>query len=90
MQGPNGIITVKGSFELSDIYDKEFHKMAQPFGKTAEYGESNRRIEHSASSTPTRPSLKKTIHDRPEAKKLRVHTKDPNNPTPNDFGTPTT
>jgi hypothetical protein len=27
MPGPNGIITVKGSFELSDICDKEFHKM---------------------------------------------------------------
>jgi hypothetical protein len=29
MPGPNGIITVKGSFELSDLCDKEFHKMAQ-------------------------------------------------------------
>jgi hypothetical protein len=28
MPGPNGIITVKGSFELSNICDKEFHKMA--------------------------------------------------------------
>jgi hypothetical protein len=28
MLGPNGIITVKGSFELSDLCDKEFHKMA--------------------------------------------------------------
>jgi hypothetical protein len=34
MPGPNGIITVKGSFELSDICDKEFHKMAQTFGAT--------------------------------------------------------
>jgi hypothetical protein len=39
MLGPNGIITVKGSFELSDICDKEFHKMAQTFGMTAEYGQ---------------------------------------------------
>jgi hypothetical protein len=36
MPGPNGIIIVKGSFELSDISDKEFHKMAQTFGTTAE------------------------------------------------------
>jgi hypothetical protein len=35
MPGPNGIITVKGSFELSDICDKEFHKMAQTFGMIA-------------------------------------------------------
>jgi hypothetical protein len=39
MLGPNGIITVKGSFELSDICDKEFHKMVQTFGMTVEYGE---------------------------------------------------
>jgi hypothetical protein len=37
--GPNGIITVKGSFELSDLCDKEFHKMAQNFGMMASYGE---------------------------------------------------
>jgi hypothetical protein len=39
MPGPNGIITVKGSFELSDICHKEFHKMAQTFGMTAKYGQ---------------------------------------------------
>jgi hypothetical protein len=25
MLGPNGVITIKGSFKLSDICDKEFH-----------------------------------------------------------------
>jgi hypothetical protein len=39
MPGPNGIITVKGSFKLSDLCDKEFHKMAQNFGMMANYGE---------------------------------------------------
>jgi hypothetical protein len=39
MPGPKGIITVKGSFELSDQCDKEFHKMAQNFGMMASYGE---------------------------------------------------
>jgi hypothetical protein len=39
MPGPNEIITVKGSFELSDLCDKEFHKMAQNFGMMASYGE---------------------------------------------------
>jgi hypothetical protein len=28
MPGPRGIITVKGSFEVSDLCDREFHKMA--------------------------------------------------------------
>jgi hypothetical protein len=45
LPGPNRIITVKGSFELSDICDKEFHKMTQSFGTTAEYGESKGRAE---------------------------------------------
>jgi hypothetical protein len=39
MPGPKGIITVKGSFELSDLCDKEFHKMAQNFGMMASYRE---------------------------------------------------
>jgi hypothetical protein len=39
MPGPRGIITVKGSFELSDLCNKEFHKMAQNFGMTATYGQ---------------------------------------------------
>jgi hypothetical protein len=33
---PNGVITVKGNFEVSHICDKEFHQMAQTFGMMAE------------------------------------------------------
>jgi hypothetical protein len=39
MPGPKGVITVKVSFELSDLCDTEFHKMAQNFGTTANYAE---------------------------------------------------
>jgi hypothetical protein len=39
MLGPNGIIRVKVSFELSDICDTKFHKMTQTFGMTAEHGQ---------------------------------------------------
>jgi hypothetical protein len=39
MLGPRGIITLKGGFKLSDLCDKEFHKMAQNFGMIANYGE---------------------------------------------------
>jgi hypothetical protein len=39
MAGPKGIITVKGSFEVSDLCDKEFHKMVQNFGMIANYAE---------------------------------------------------
>jgi hypothetical protein len=39
MPGPRGIITVKGSFEISDLYNREFHKMAQNFGVIANLAE---------------------------------------------------
>jgi hypothetical protein len=66
MPGPKGIITVKGSFELSDLCDREFHKMAQNFGTTANYAEK--------AKTTTAESIK-PLEGRaaePEAKKLRV------------------
>jgi hypothetical protein len=89
MPRPKGIITVKGSFELSDICDKEFHKMAQSFRAIAEYGESKGRAEHGTSSTPIFPPPEAPINNTPEVKKLWVHTKDPNNSAPNESGTPT-
>jgi hypothetical protein len=39
MPGPKGVITVKGSFEVSDLCDKVFHKMVQNFGMIANYAE---------------------------------------------------
>jgi hypothetical protein len=44
MPGPKGIITVKGSFEVSDLCDKEFHKIAQNFGMIANYGEPREKV----------------------------------------------
>jgi hypothetical protein len=84
MPGPNGIITVKGSFELSDICNKEFHKMAQTFGTTVEYGEAKEGAGRNTQSTQIRSTPEKVIDNIPKAKKLWVHTKDPNNPTPHE------
>jgi hypothetical protein len=39
MPGPKGIITIKRSFEVSYLCDKEFYKMAQNFGMIANYTE---------------------------------------------------
>jgi hypothetical protein len=89
MPGPNGIITVKGSFKLSDICDKEFHKMVQSFSTTAAYREAKGKAKCSTSSTPTRSLPGKIIRDTPKAKKLRLHTKDSNDSTPNESRTPT-
>jgi hypothetical protein len=54
MPGPKGIITVKGSFDLLDLCDKEFHKMAQNFGMMASYGEPKTKKHDYRSHTATR------------------------------------
>jgi hypothetical protein len=66
MPGPKGIITVKGSFELSDQCDKEFHKMAQNFGMMASYGEPKNEMKSSTAGAtqqldkhPAEPEVKK-------------------------------
>jgi hypothetical protein len=68
MPGPNGIITVKGSFELSDLCENEFHKMAQNFSMMASYGEPNYKAKkcdyrsHTTTrSTPSRARSEETI-----------------------------
>jgi hypothetical protein len=67
MPGPKGIIIVKGSFELSDLCDKEFHKIAQNFGMMASYGEPK------AKSMTTRVTQQlKGNHKEPEVKKPQV------------------
>jgi hypothetical protein len=69
MPGPKGIITVKGSFELSDLCDKEFHKMAQIFGMIANYGEPKDK----AKSVTTGADKSPEGHPaEPETKKPRV------------------
>jgi hypothetical protein len=35
--GPKGTIMIQGSFEVSNTCDKEFNRLAQTFGMTAEY-----------------------------------------------------
>jgi hypothetical protein len=55
MPGPRGIITVRGSFDLSDLCDKEFHKMEQTFGMIAEYGQLNGKTESATTTTTKQP-----------------------------------
>jgi hypothetical protein len=68
MPGPKGIITVKGSFQLSDLCDREFHKMAQNFGTTANYAEKAK------NTTTEGVKLLEGCVAEPEAKKPRVET----------------
>jgi hypothetical protein len=44
--GPKGTITVQGSFEVSNTCDKEFNRMAQTFGMTAEYARPKGKTDH--------------------------------------------
>jgi hypothetical protein len=73
MPGPNGIITVKGSFELLDLCDKEFHKMAQNFGMMASYGEPK---DKAKSATIGIAQQLKRHPTEPEVKKPRVQSSD--------------
>jgi hypothetical protein len=66
MPGPRGIITVKGSFEVSDLCDREFHKMAQNFGMIANYAEKVKNT-----TTEDIKLLEGRVAE-PEAKKPRV------------------
>jgi hypothetical protein len=66
MPGPKEIITVKGSFEVSDLCDKEFHKMAQNFGMIANHGEPKEKaknataeVDKSPEGHPVEPEMKK-------------------------------
>jgi hypothetical protein len=44
--GPKGTITVQGSFEVSNTRDKEFNRLAQTFGMTAEYARLKGKTDH--------------------------------------------
>jgi hypothetical protein len=66
MPGPKGIITVKGSFEVSDLCDKEFHKMVQNFGMIANYAEKAKSATMKGDKLPEGRTVE------PEMKKTRV------------------
>jgi hypothetical protein len=66
MPGPKGIITVKGSFKVLDLCDKEFHKMAENFGMIANY------VEKIKSTTTEGVKLLEGRAAEPEMKKPRV------------------
>jgi hypothetical protein len=66
MPVPKRIIIVKGSFEVSDLCDKEFHKMAQKFGMIANYGEPKEKAKSMTTEVdklleghPAEPEMKK-------------------------------
>jgi hypothetical protein len=83
MPGPKGIITVKGNFEVSDLCDKEFHKMAQNFGMIANYREPKEKakittieVDKLPEGHPAKPETKKPrVEETPEEKAIREEEK---------------
>jgi hypothetical protein len=66
MPGPKGIITVKESFKVSDLCNKEFHKMAQNFGMIANYAEKTKSTTTEGNKLPEGRTVE------PEIKKSRI------------------
>jgi hypothetical protein len=87
MPGPNRNITIKGSFKLSDLCDKEFHKMAQNFGMIANYGEPKGKAPSMATGVTKQ---REENPAEPEAKKLRVQPSHPKEATGEEGKTSTT
>jgi hypothetical protein len=78
--GPKGIITVQGSFEVSNTCKKEFNRLAQTFGMTVEYarlGETDHNV---------LPDIGRSLPDQAfdatqDFKKIQVHPMDTNKTT---------
>jgi hypothetical protein len=74
--GPKGVITVKGSFEVSDTCDKEFNRMVQTFGMTAEYARLNGETDHNVLLDVGQSLPDRSFEATQDSKKVRVHPTD--------------
>jgi hypothetical protein len=79
--GPKGTITVQESFEVSNTCDKEFNRLAQTFGMTAEYARLKGETDHNVL-----PDIRRSLPDQAfdatqDSKKIQVHPTDPNKTT---------
>jgi hypothetical protein len=75
--GPKGVITVKESFEVSNTWDKEFNRMAQIFGMTAEYTRLKGETDHNVLPDVGRSLLDQAFDAIQDSKKVWVHPTDP-------------
>jgi hypothetical protein len=75
--GPNGVIMVKGNFEVSDTFDKEFHKMAQTFGMKTEYARLKGDTNHNVLPNIGRSLPNQDFDTMRDSKKVWVHPTGP-------------
>jgi hypothetical protein len=79
--GPKGTITVQDSFEVSNTCDKEFNRLAQTFGMTAEYARLKGETGHNVLPDIGRPLPDQAFDATQDSKKIQVHPTDPNKTT---------
>jgi hypothetical protein len=79
--GPKGVIIVQGSFEVSNNCNKEFNRMAQTFGMTAEYTRLKGETDHNVLPNIGRSIPDQAFNATQDSKKVRVHPTDPNKTT---------
>jgi hypothetical protein len=79
--GPKGTIMVQGSFEVSNTCDKEFNRLAQTFGMTAEYARLKGETDHNVLPEVGRSLPDQAFDATQDLKKIQVHPTDPNKTT---------
>jgi hypothetical protein len=79
--GPKGTITVQGSFEVSNTCDKEFNRLAQTFGMTAEYARLKGETDHNVLPGIGRSLPDQAFDATQDSKKIQVHPTDLNKTT---------
>jgi hypothetical protein len=68
--GPKGPIIVQGSFEVSNTCDKEFNRMTQTFGMTAEYARLKGETDHNVLPDIDRSLLDQAFDATQDSKKI--------------------
>jgi hypothetical protein len=79
--GPKGVITVHESFEVLNTCDKEFNRMAQTFGMTAEYARLKGKTDHNVLPDVGRSLPDQAFDATQDSKKVWVYPTDPRKTT---------
>jgi hypothetical protein len=77
ISGPKGVITVKGSFEVSNTCDTEFNRMAQTFGMTTKYTRLKGKTDHNVLPDVGQSLPDQAFNITQDSKKVQVHPTDP-------------
>jgi hypothetical protein len=75
--GPNGPITVSGSFTLSDKCDRDFNKISESFGMQAEYAAAKLTTDYKMLPDSGRSLQEQAFDSTKNSKEVQVHPTDP-------------